>query len=182
VSRIEGSKLVTDLYSKSTDSHQYLLLTSCHLRHCCKNIPHSLALGISRICSQEADYERRTNKLSSHLCHRGYKGENVDKAITKASSIHKHELLKYKSKVTQSRILFVVTYHPDLPKKQNIIDKHWQNTNTKLNQIYHKKPIQTTKKPQSLSRPGKGHTQTGKSQWESRPCKKPRCQTCKLMT
>ena len=93
---IEGSQLVKDLYSKPTDSHQYLLQTSCHPRHCCKNIPYSLALRI-RICSQEADYERRTHELFTHLCRCGYKSDNVDKAITKASSIQRHELPKYKS-------------------------------------------------------------------------------------
>jgi len=113
--RIEGSQLVKDLYLKTTDIHQYLLQTSCHPRHCCKNIPYSLALRIRRICSQEADYERRTHQLSSHLCRRGYKSEYVDKAITKASSIQRHEL-------------------------QN---KHWQiiETNTKLNCIFFEKPM-----------------------------------------
>jgi len=71
-SHIEGSQLVKDLYSKPTDSHRYLLQTSCQPRHCCKNIPYSLALRIRRICSQEADYERRTHKLSSHLCGQGH--------------------------------------------------------------------------------------------------------------
>jgi len=143
VSCIEGSQLVTDLYSKPSDSPQYLLPTSCHPRHCCKNIPCSLALRIRRICSQEADYERRTHKLSSHLCRIGYKSENVDKAIAKAGSIQIHELLIYKSKVTQSRIPFVVTYHPGLPKKKDIIDKHWQTieTNIKLNRIFPEKPM-----------------------------------------
>jgi len=96
-SHIEGSQLVKDLYSKPTDSHQYLLQTSCHPHHWCKNIPYSLALRIRRICSQEADYERHTHELSSHLCCCGYKSEYVDKAMTKASSIQRHELLKYKS-------------------------------------------------------------------------------------
>jgi len=39
--RIKGSQLVSDLYSKSTVSQQYLLQTSCHPRHCCKSIPYS---------------------------------------------------------------------------------------------------------------------------------------------
>jgi len=96
-SRIEGSQMVKDLYSKPTDSHQYLLQTSCHPHHCCKNIPYSLALIIRRICAQEADYERHTRELSFHLCRCGCKSENMDKAINKASSIQRQELLKYKS-------------------------------------------------------------------------------------
>jgi len=101
-SHIEGSQLVKDLYSKTTDIHQYLLQTSCHPRHCCKNIPYSLALRIRRICSHKANYEKRSHELSSHLCRCGYKSKNVDKAITKASSIQRHELLKYKSNTIQN--------------------------------------------------------------------------------
>ena len=64
VSRIEGNKLVTDLYSKPTDSHQYLLPTSCHPRHCCKNILYSLALRIRRICFKRLTMkEEQTNCL-----------------------------------------------------------------------------------------------------------------------
>jgi hypothetical protein len=64
VSRIEGNSLITDLYSKPTDSHQYLLPTSCHPPHCCRNIPFSLALRIRRICTQKSDFEIRTKELS----------------------------------------------------------------------------------------------------------------------
>ena len=94
---IEGSLLVKDLFSKPTDSHQYLLQTSCHPRHCCKNIPYSIAPRIRRICSQEADFERRTHELSFHLCRCCYKSKNVDKTITKAINVQRYELLKYKS-------------------------------------------------------------------------------------
>jgi len=133
VSRIEGSQLVTDLYSKPTCSHQYLLPTSCHPRHCCKNTP-----WIRRICSQEADYERRPNELSSHLCRRGYKSKTCGPGPCKSKQHTQTRTHKYKTKLTQSRIYFVVTYHQDLPNIQNIIDKHWQliTTNSKLNRIF----------------------------------------------
>ena len=38
-----------DLYTKPTDTHQYLLPSSCHPKHCSRNVPHSLALRIRRI-------------------------------------------------------------------------------------------------------------------------------------
>ena len=41
----------TDLYVKPTDSHQYLLSSSCHSFYCKKGIPYSQALRLKRICS-----------------------------------------------------------------------------------------------------------------------------------
>jgi hypothetical protein len=41
--------LSTDLYTKSTDTHQYLAANSCHPYHCKKSIPYSQAVRIRRI-------------------------------------------------------------------------------------------------------------------------------------
>ena len=41
----------TDLYVKPTDSHQYLLSSSCHPFYCKKGIPYSQTLRLNRICS-----------------------------------------------------------------------------------------------------------------------------------
>ena len=46
----EGKGLVTDLYSKPTDTHQLLHRTSCHPNHTKKGIPYSQALRMPRIC------------------------------------------------------------------------------------------------------------------------------------
>ena len=40
-SHLVDDKVVVDSYTKSTDSHQYLLPTSCHPPHCSKNITYS---------------------------------------------------------------------------------------------------------------------------------------------
>ena len=39
MSHLADDKFAVDLYTKPTDSHQYLLPTSCHPPHCSKNIP-----------------------------------------------------------------------------------------------------------------------------------------------
>ena len=59
ISQKEGA-LQTDLYCKSTDSHQFLHVRSCH-RYVYKTlIPHGQAIRLKRICSNE-------EKLSSRL-------------------------------------------------------------------------------------------------------------------
>ncbi|XP_071802657.1 uncharacterized protein [Asterias amurensis] len=64
--------LVTDVYSKPTDTHQYLLSNSCHPSHCKKAIAYSQALRIRRICSTDTLYKRRSSELRKHLVSRGH--------------------------------------------------------------------------------------------------------------
>ena len=53
----------TDLYVKHTDSHQYLLWSSCHPFYCKKGIPYSQALGLTEsIC-----YLKYINDLIMYL-------------------------------------------------------------------------------------------------------------------
>ena len=47
---LEGRKLTTDLYCKSTDKHQYLYHTSFHPKHTKTSLPYCLALRLRRIC------------------------------------------------------------------------------------------------------------------------------------
>ena len=43
-----GNKLLTDLYIKPTDTHQYLEFSSCHVYHSKKSIPYNQALCYSK--------------------------------------------------------------------------------------------------------------------------------------
>ena len=47
-----GSKLLTDLYIKPTDTHQYLELSSSHLYHSKKSIPYSQPLRFNRFAQK----------------------------------------------------------------------------------------------------------------------------------
>ena len=43
-----GNKLLTDLYIKPTDTHQYLKFSSCHIYYSKISIPYSQALRFNR--------------------------------------------------------------------------------------------------------------------------------------
>ena len=45
-----GNKLLTDLYIRSTATHQYLEVSSCHVYHSKKSIPYSQVPRFKRIC------------------------------------------------------------------------------------------------------------------------------------
>lgn len=64
--------ITTDLYVKPTDTHQYLLATSCHPNHKKRNIPYSPALRILRICSNLETARLRCSELTDSLVKRGY--------------------------------------------------------------------------------------------------------------
>ena len=55
---IDKGKVMTDIYYKETDSHDYLPFHSCHPRHTKVNIPYTLT---RMICTIVEDRERKTN-------------------------------------------------------------------------------------------------------------------------
>ncbi|PIK56552.1 hypothetical protein BSL78_06520 [Apostichopus japonicus] len=81
---LQNGSLKTDLFNKPTNKHNYLLPSSCHPRHCTRNIPYSQALRIRRICSSEVDFDSRTKELSQHLLNRQYFRGTIENAIKKA--------------------------------------------------------------------------------------------------
>ena len=64
---LDNDKIVTDVYTKPTDKHQYLLHSSCHPIHTKRAIPFSLALRLRRICSTNETFTLRTDELIDYL-------------------------------------------------------------------------------------------------------------------
>ena len=56
VSIDDHHNIQTDLYTKPTDSHNYLNYKSAHPRHCRAGIPYSQFLRLKRICSTEMTF------------------------------------------------------------------------------------------------------------------------------
>ena len=83
-SSLVGDTIPVDLYTKPKDTRQYLLPTSCHPKHCCKNVPYSLALRPRRICSDSDTFESRARELTDHLCKWGYQERAISLAIERA--------------------------------------------------------------------------------------------------
>ena len=126
VSLDNNNKISTDLFIKSTDTHQYFLHTSCHPSHIKKSIPFSLALRIRRICSTTEKFQQRTNELLEFLCKRGHRRQYVQSQINKAFQIPRRDTLFYKSKTRNTdRPVFVTTYNPSLPNLNNVIKKYY---------------------------------------------------------
>ena len=119
-----GNQLTTDLYVKSTDSHQYLHASSCHVFHSKKSIPYSQALRLNRICSEGRYFDNRCNELESWLLKRGYSAKLVRNQILRARKFKRDELLDRGPKETVvSKLIFNITYHPAFSKIKNVLSK-----------------------------------------------------------
>ena len=103
VSLING-KITTDLDTKPTDKHQYLLQSSCHPKHTKRAIPFSLALRLRRICSSDDTFTKRTTELKTYLNKRGY---NLSFRTTTCSQHHTYRGTRFQrhfsNKPTQTK-------------------------------------------------------------------------------
>ena len=96
-------RTVVDLYTKPTDTHQYLLPSSCHPKHCSKNIPYSLALRLRHICTDTATFALRSKELTDQLRNQDYQMKNITVAVDKASQLDRQALLSYRVKPTKGK-------------------------------------------------------------------------------
>ena len=121
VVKIVNNFLQTDLYTKSTDAHNYLHNTSCHPKHCLRNIPYSQMLRIKRICSTEEDFEVRCQEMANNFIKRGYRKADIARAVVKARLKTRDEALAYtRSDKNTNRIPFVITHNPKNPPLRKI--------------------------------------------------------------
>ena len=112
---LEDGLIETDLYTKPTDKHQYLLISSCHPNHTKRSIPYNLALRLQRICSDNDTCKQHCKDLMDYLVNRGYKLNFLKTQIRRASDISQNNALKPKPKQHIETVPFVITYNPALP-------------------------------------------------------------------
>ena len=118
--------LETDLYSKPTDTHQYLQWSSCHPRHTKESLPYSLAFRLRRICSTDGAFAIRIDQLKEYLSIRGYPANVIQKQIQKAKDISRSEALQphQSKKKNKDRVPLVMTYDPSHSSISSTIQKY----------------------------------------------------------
>ncbi len=140
------------MYVKPTDTHQYLLSTSCHPSHTKRSIPYSLALRLRRICSHDNTFTKRTNELLQYLTNRGYKRKHVRNEIRKASNVTRQDSLENKHRSKNTRTPFVVTYHPGLPQLATVLKRHQHilDNSDKCKEAFPQPPMLCHRRPKNL--------------------------------
>ena len=115
---MKDGKIITDLYVKPTDTHQYLDSSSCHPYHCKKSIPYCQAVQLNRVSSNNAFFNQRCNELEHWLHKRGYSERVVRQEVLKARKMPRSELLeKERNHPEVNKLTFNITYYPEF---QNI--------------------------------------------------------------
>ena len=115
-----NGRLMTSLYSKPTDCHQYFHYKSSYPEHTKRFITYSQTLGVKRICSQESDFKEHSSKLKSWFLERDYPEIIIDAEMKKVLCGNSGKV----NKKTEKGIPFVVTFHTWLKILQKIIDKN----------------------------------------------------------
>ena len=110
------SSLVTSLFTKSIDSHQYLHATSCHRSIYKKSIMYGQVIRMKSFCSNKVDLQRKLLDLESWLTDRGYKSEIIQPELQKVNSIDRKNLHKKRAKHQEDSTTLVLTFHPALKR------------------------------------------------------------------
>ena len=107
---VEG-KLITSLFVKPTDRHQYLHYSSGHPEHTKRSIIYSQTLRLKRLCSLEKDFKEKLSEMKSWFLNRGYPEQIIDYEMEKVNFREN----KKKSGINKKKVVpFVVAYHPKL--------------------------------------------------------------------
>ncbi len=122
-----GSVVHTKLYSKPSDTHCYLIPTSCHRSHVLKNIPYGVARRVRQNNSEDSNFLEQREVSTQHLLERGYHPDLINSAFDKYSDIAGREelySLKEKNEKANSCIPMVMDHNPALPNMGSIIHRH----------------------------------------------------------
>ena len=146
--------MITDLYTKPTDTHQYLHSSSFHPRHCKNGIAYSQALRLRRICSNDSDFTKHARDLKHNLTTRGHSIKKVTEAINKGKALPRSDVLEQKtrSQDPNTRIPLVITFHPKLPPLRSITtdNHHILHTSDRLQRAVPDVPILAYRRPPNL--------------------------------
>ena len=129
----DKNSLITTLYCKPTDSHNYLLYSSEHPRHILNGIPYSQFLRVRRICSELSDFKSNAFMLTTHFIRRGYPKHLVLKSLKRCLEQNRDELLnkelmkkpttKRSPPDTENTFYCITTHNPLNPNIKSIANK-----------------------------------------------------------
>ncbi len=113
----DGTRIITDLFYKPTDSKLYLDFHSCHPRNTKINVPYNLARRICTICLETEEREIRLQELKNFLMKRHYPPNLIMSGINKARDHDIAELRQVTPKAANSNnvITFVHEHNPCHP-------------------------------------------------------------------
>ena len=121
---------IPEIYSKPTDSHEYLNPKSSHPPNVVKNIPYSVALRVRRNCSGRIEgdtlFKKSMINYKTYLLNSGYEARHIDRSFTKVAEMKRNTTLRPKRAMCNQRakkLNFVTTFDPSFPNIAKAIRK-----------------------------------------------------------
>ena len=177
-------RIITDLYTEPTDTHQYLHRQSCHPRHCKTTIAYGQALRLRRICSLDEEHLWRVGELKLHLVNRGHDEMEIQCQKNRENRISREQAFESSGRKTTNRILLVVTYHPDLPPLSRILRNHLPilHVSDRMKLVAPSPSLLANRRPWNLKDLlTKATVKLPYRHKGSHGCRRPRCKTCAHM-
>ena len=140
--------LAPSIYSKDTDTHQYLSPESCHPIHIMKNIPTTVANRCRTNCSDKVEddniFKETLVEYKAYLLKSGYNEQNInEKFINLAVKKKRSHILKdneqKKQQKTFQKYRFVTEYEPSFPDIRKAFRKfdHILKNDEKMKKFFH---------------------------------------------
>ena len=148
--KLSGNKLSSDLYIKSTDRHQHLHYMYSHPEHTKKSVVYSQALRLSRIFSEEKDFEKHTCEMKWWLSQRGYPQKLIETGNSKVKFCGQRVF--HRTKVEKG-VPLIATYHPLLKTIGKIIydNSYLLCMNEELKHIFTSGPVVSFRSSRKIS-------------------------------
>ena len=179
----EDGKLLTDVYYKSTDSHDYMPFNSCHPRHVKENNPKTLARIICTIVTDPKRKIYRLNELKIWLLKAGYPTSLINNGFSEILNIEQSVLRQKVTHPPENVLPFVQTHNPKNPHVYPHLLNAW---NMLLSSEKYSKKFNGTRIIKSERQPKNlgailqsSFFSTEKPLWGIKKCNRSNCGTCR---
>ena len=133
VKHTPGMEHSVDLFTKPTDSHNYLHYDSCHPRHIRKSLPYSQLLRLHRNCTALSDFFCHSLDLVKYFTVRDYPTKELLTHMRKVLELDRQDLLSNSNgdktntqdQDSQKSLYFITEFNPCNPAIESIIMKYW---------------------------------------------------------
>ena len=127
--QIQGDRVETTLYTKPTDSHNYINYESCHPRSCKQGIPYGQFLRLRRICSKDLDFINQSKQLAFYFHKADYPSELLQLSFERAYLQDRKTLLVNQDKDNDKRshensLFLITTYHPTFNEVNRVVSSN----------------------------------------------------------
>ena len=116
------------LYTKPTDSHNYINYQSCHPGACRDGIPYGQFLRLRRICSIEDDFVEKSKTMALHFHQANYPKKLIQYSFERAFLTDREPLLlpnlDTPPENEQKRLFLITTHHPTIRGVNEIVNKN----------------------------------------------------------